>query len=471
MGQQLMSRGGFLLRGHPPGLALLFLTEMWERFSFYGMRALLVLYMTEQLLLPENAHRVAGYPALKSSLESVFGPLSTQAMSSQIYGMYSSLLFFTPFFGGLLADRFLGQYRSVLIGATLMALGHFLMASDTFFLLALLLIIVGNGCFKPNISSQVGNLYPPGDSRRDRAFSIFYVGINLGGFIAPVVCGTLGEVYGWHYGFFAAGVGMVIGFVIFVLGRKYLPADVRPRDAAAAGAPIKQPLRASDMKAIGALCLVAFVITFFWASYEQTGNAVVLWVRDFTDRSVFGLFDIRITWFQSMNPLLVFLLTPVLVALWSWQAMRRREADVVTKLAIGCFLASFAYAVLVLSAVLAGADGRVSWSWLVLFFVLITFAELHVSPVALSFFSRMAPAPVASMMMGVWYMSGVVGNYLTGVMGSFWEQLPKAAFWMLVSVVPLGAGLVVLALRRPLNRIIHEQDEIKRQELLAQQAV
>jgi POT family proton-dependent oligopeptide transporter len=204
------------LRVHPPGLALLFFTETWERFSFYGMRALLVLYMTEQLLIPANAHRVLGYGPLRTALESVFGPMSTQALSSQVYGLYTSLLYFTPVLGGLLADRVLGQFRAVVLGASLMAVGHFLMASDRLFLVALLCIIVGNGFFKPNVSTQVGRLYSRTDSRRDSAFSIFYMGINLGATVAPVVCGTLGEVYGWHYGFAAAGVGMVIGLVIYI---------------------------------------------------------------------------------------------------------------------------------------------------------------------------------------------------------------------------------------------------------------
>ena len=447
-----------ILRQHPPGLALLFLTEMWERFSFYGMRALLVLYMTEQLLLPQNASRVLGYPALQSALESVFGPLTPQAMSSQIYGLYTSLLYFTPFFGGILADRWLGQYRTVLVGAWLMALGHFLMALDQCFLLALLCIIVGNGCFKPNIATQVGNLYSRTDARRDSAFSLFYVGINLGAFIAPFVCGTLGEVYGWHYGFFAAGVGMLVGLGIFVASRKQLPPDARAQRATVAEAAGDARYGREDLRAIGALCLVAFVITFFWASYEQSGNAVVLWVRDFTDRSFFGAFELRVTWFQSLNPFLIFALTPLLLMVWDWQGRRGQEAGVVSKLATGCFLAALAYAVLTLAAVGTGADGKGSWAWLVLFFVLLTLAELHVSPVALSLFSRAAPARAASMMMGVWFMSGMAGNYLAGLLGTFWERLPKTLFWTCAGVVPLLAGLAVLVLRRPLTRIILEQE-------------
>ena len=207
--------------GHPAGLSYLFATEMWERFSYYGMRALLVLYMVEYLLQPQHADNVLGLSSFRAGLEAVFGPLAAQPLASQIYGFYTGLVYLTPIFGGLLADRVLGQRRTVVLGAALMAAGHFMMAFEGLFLFALLLLILGNGCFKPNVSTQVGALYAPGDRRRDRAFSIFYVGINLGAFFSPLVCGTLGEEWGWHYGFGAAGVGMTIGLVIYLWATPY----------------------------------------------------------------------------------------------------------------------------------------------------------------------------------------------------------------------------------------------------------
>src|SRR5471030_2223003 len=218
------SAGGDLF-GHPRALTFLFATEMWERFSYYGMRALLVLYMVKYLLDPQRAAGVAGLGAFKSGLEFAFGPLATQPLASQIYGFYTGLVYLTPIFGGLLADRVLGQRRTVILGASLMAVGHFMMAFEHLFLFALLFLIFGNGAFKPNISTQVGRLYAPGDRRRDRAFSIFYVGINLGAFLAPLVCGTLGEELGWHYGFAAAGVGMTTGLVIYLCAAPTLPPD------------------------------------------------------------------------------------------------------------------------------------------------------------------------------------------------------------------------------------------------------
>ena len=214
------------LFGHPIGLFILFLTEMWERFSFYGMRALLVLYMTQHLIqAAQSGADIVGFNSLQAALETIFGPLAIQPLASQIYGLYTGFVYFTPLFGGIIADRFLGQRKTVVIGGVLMAVGHFMMAFEAYFLIALMLLILGNGCFKPNISTQVGNLYPVGDPRRDGAFTIFYMGINLGAFFAPLVCGTLGQRYGWHYGFGAAGVGMVIGLIIYLAGQKYLGED------------------------------------------------------------------------------------------------------------------------------------------------------------------------------------------------------------------------------------------------------
>src|SRR6266508_793001 len=219
------SEGASDLFGHPRGLTFLFATEMWERFSYYGMRALLVLYMVKYLLLPGRADNVIGLAALRSAFESMFGPLGVQPFASHIYGLYTGLVYLTPLFGGIIADRLLGQHRTILLGAALMAIGHFMMAFEALFLFALTLLILGNGAFKPNMSAQVGGLYTPGDRRRDRAYSIFYVGINLGAFLAPLVCGTLGEELGWHYGFTAAGIGMTIALAIYLYAMPGLPPD------------------------------------------------------------------------------------------------------------------------------------------------------------------------------------------------------------------------------------------------------
>ncbi|HEY7998620.1 MAG TPA: peptide MFS transporter, partial [Pseudolabrys sp.] len=284
------------LFGHPRGLTFLFATEMWERFSYYGMRALLVLYMVKYLLAPQHAAGVAGLGAFKSALEFVFGPLETQQLASQIYGFYTGFVYLTPILGGLLADRVLGQRRTVILGAALMAIGHFMMASEHLFLFALGVLILGNGAFKPNISTQVGALYAPGDRRRDRAFSIFYVGINLGAFLAPLVCGTLGEEFGWHYGFSAAGVGMTAGLVIYLFAAPALPPDALARRETTHAPPDRAARRS-----IVALLLLSLPVSLFWGIYEQQGNTIVLWASEYTDRHLLGA-QIPVTWFQALNP-------------------------------------------------------------------------------------------------------------------------------------------------------------------------
>src|SRR5215469_11030225 len=242
------------LFGHPRGLTFLFATEMWERFSYYGMRALLVLYMVKLLLLPGHSENVIGLGALRYLLESMSGPLDVQPFSSHVYGLYTGLVYLTPVFGGMLADRVLGQHRTILLGAAMMAIGHFMMAFEPLFLIALTMLILGNGAFKPNMSAQVGGLYAPGDPRRDRAYSIFYVGINLGALLAPLVCGTLGELVAWHYGFSAAGVGMIIGLGVYLYAAPSLPPDERDR-LVRSGAQ-HRPFSRDDWRAILALIVL-----------------------------------------------------------------------------------------------------------------------------------------------------------------------------------------------------------------------
>src|SRR5215469_6487054 len=271
------------LFGHPRGLTYLFTTEMWERFSYYGMRSLLVLYMVKYLLNPGTVENVIGFQALRGALEGVFGPLDIQPLASQIYGLYTAFVYLTPIFGGYFADRWLGRRRTVIIGAVLMALGHFMMAFEPLFLFALLALILGNGAFKPNISTQVGRLYAPGDQRRDRAYSVFYVGINLGAFFSPLVCGTLGEEFGWGYGFSAAGVGMLIALSIYLCALRILPPD-EPQLAQTHAA--RPRLTSEERRGVTALLLLFIPVTFFWAGYEQQGNTIALSADSFTDRAI-----------------------------------------------------------------------------------------------------------------------------------------------------------------------------------------
>ena len=433
--------------GHPRALAYLFTTEMWERFSYYGMRALLVLYMIKFLFTPQSSGDVLGLAPFKHGLEFVFGPLAPQPLASQIYGFYTGLVYLTPILGGLVADRMLGQRRTVILGATLMAIGHFMMAFEHLFLVALGFLILGNGAFKPNISTQVGSLYPPGDRRRDRAFSIFYVGINLGAFLAPLVCGTLGEKLGWHYGFTAAGVGMTIGLIIYLAATPHLPRDAFEKRAVS-----DTRLDAKAWQSIAALLLLFAPVSLFWATYEQQGNTITLWADQFTDRRFLGG-EIPVTWFQAFNPFMIFAFTPFIVALWRWQG--KNEPATITKLAMGCLINALAYLVMVAAAWSAGND-KASWLWLFFYFVVITVGELYLSPTSLSLVTKIAPATLLSMMMGVWLATSFVGGFLAGYLGTFWSSMDKPNFFLMLALISSVAGVAIMLLRRPLRAVLQD---------------
>jgi POT family proton-dependent oligopeptide transporter len=441
--------------GHPRGLSVLFATEMWERFSYYGMRALLVLYMVKYVLAPDMAGQVIGLAALKRALEALLGPLDVQPLASNIYGLYTGLVYLTPVFGGIVADRVLGHRRTVIIGALLMALGHFMMAFEPLLLFALLVLILGNGAFKPNTSSQVGELYPPGDPRRDRAYSIFYVGINIGAFLAPLVCGTLGERVGWHYGFGAAGVGMLIGLATYLAGSSHLPPDPLPIREVRLAAD-RKPLDREEWRAIIALLVLFIPTSLFWAAYEQQGNTIALWADDYTDRTINLLFwtaEIPTTWFQAFNPFMIFAFTPLVVALWARQAARGREPSTVIKMALGCAGCGAAYLIMAGAAFFAGA-GKASWLWLFAFSVVVTTAELYLSPIGLSLVSKVAPVRYLSMMMGVWLATSFIGNIVAGYLGSFWSGMTQPNFFLMIAAVTTAAGAVIWAFDRPLRTVL-----------------
>ncbi len=447
--------GEFL--GHPRGLSFLFATEMWERFSFYGMRALLVLYMVKYLLLPGKAETVIGYGGFRHALEYVFGPLGLQPMASQIYGLYTGLVYLTPILGGLLADRVLGQRRTVVVGALFMAAGHFMMAFEPLFLFALLALIIGNGAFKPNISTQLGRLYAPGDPRRDRAYSIFYVGINIGAFFSPLVCGTLGEEAGWRYGFGAAGIGMLIGLGIYLHALRLLPPDPPLPAAPFVSSPRK--LDRAERRAVFAIALLCLPVLFFWAGYEQQGNTIALWADTSTDRSIGFLgwgATIPTTWFQAFNPFMIFAFTPFIVALWRAQARRGREPSTIRKMALGCFCLGAGNLVMMAAAWHLGAGEKASWLWLLAYFAIVTAGELYLSPTGLSLVTKVAPIPIVGMMMGVWLATDFAGSFLAGWLGSFWSGMAKADFFALIAAIAFAAGIAVWAFERPLKPILKE---------------
>ena len=485
--------------GHPKGLAILFLTETWERLSYYGMRSLLVLYMVNHLFVrPDVGAEVLGFNALRRALEGAFGVMTPQALSSQIYGLYTGFVYLTPFFGGMLADRLLGRRKAVVVGAVFMAIGHFLMASERLFFLALLFLIIGNGCFKPNISTQVGGLYAAGDPRRDRAYSVFYVGVNLGAFLAPLVCGTLGQVVGWHYGFGAAGVGMLIGLVVYLANQDKLPVDPPPtvsRAAPIAGVaafivgvplgvvallslltlPVAVPvtlaaivvaasiawmvrLPRDERARVMALCAACLVTAAFWAVYEQQGNTLQLWADQSTHwPQIFG-FAIPSTWYQSFNPFMIWIIVPLLNMVWAWQARRGREPTSLAKMAIGCVVLGAGFVVMIVAASGMPAGAQSSVLWLVLSSAVFTLGELYLSPVGLSFVTKVAPLRMVSMLMGVWYLSSFFGNYLSGYLGTYYEKMAHVAFFWMLAGIAVAAGLVLFLLNRRLDRVVSAHD-------------
>jgi POT family proton-dependent oligopeptide transporter len=465
--RHLESSGGLPIKtaqgewfGHPKGLFVLFFTEMWERFSYYGMRALLVLYMTKYLIIhADQGMAVFGYEGIRHFVQwfvGLFGmqdTLSVQALSSQIYGLYTGFVYFTPFFGGILADRVFGQRKSVYIGGVLMAIGHFLMAVECMFFVALFFLILGNGCFKPNISTQVGNLYPEGDHRRDSAFTIFYMGINLGAFFSPLVCGTLGQKIGWHYGFAAAGVGMIAGLCIYHFGKHLLPQDRIMKKAALQAEAADQKITSTEWKAIGALVFLCMVNIVFWAVYEQQGNTLQLWADANTRWRFFG-FNVPSSWYQSFNPAFIFLFAPFMDKFWGWQNKRGAEPSSVTKMGIGCVLLGGAFLIMIAASKIVGPAEQGSLLWLVTTTWLFTMGELYLSPIGLSLVTKVAPARMVSMLMGMWFLSSFFGNYLSGFIGGFYEMMNKDAFFTLLLALGVGAGLIFFAANKPLRRTI-----------------
>ncbi len=439
--------GGGDLLGHPRGLAVLFASEAWERFSYFGNAALLVLYMVKYLLEPARMEGVLGLSTVKATLELAFGPLAPQPLASHIFGFYTGLAYCMPILGGLVADRVLGQRRTVTIGGVTMAAGHFMMAFESLLLVALALLIVGIGAFKPNISTQVGALYPPGDRRRERGYSIFYVGINVGAFLAPLVCGTLAAAYGWHAGFAAAGVGMLVSLAIYRVGTRALPPDTGPRRRT--DARDQRPLTGDERRAVLSLLGICALVPLFWAAFDQQGNTILLWAEDFTDRSVAVISwraEVPAPWYLALNPLMIFVLTPPIMRLWAWQDRHGRAVAPAAKMAFGCLCLALAYLVMALAA-WRTAD-KASPLWLLAYFTLATVGELYVAPVGLALIARLAPARMLSVLMGVWFAATLPAGILGGTLGAYWSSVDKVAFFLLVAATAAAGGAAIWLLQR-----------------------
>ncbi|MBP1202968.1 POT family proton-dependent oligopeptide transporter [Duganella sp. 1411] len=406
--------------GQPKGLTILFLTEMWEKFSFFGMRALQIYYMTKELHF-------------------------TQAFSSVVFGAYAAGVYLTPIAGGLIADRWLGRRKAVIIGGALMALGHFMMAFEALFFPAMVVIAVGNGLFLPNLPSQVPLLYPKGDPRAGAAFNVYYVGINLGAFLAPLICGTLGEVYGWHYGFGAAGVGMCLGLAVYTLGGKHLPADA----SRTASPPQAAPAPSGDGRGnIRMLIGVALAVMLFRVAYEQTGNTFAVWADTAIDRQAFGL-TIPVTWFQSLNPMFVFLISPLLVRVWTRRAAAGRAVPALARMSMGAIGVGVAYAMLAALIVASGSGAHaIGWLWVVAFFGIFTLAELYILPVGLGLFASLAPPRFAATTIAAWFFCSFTGNLLSGLVGAVWERVTPQGFFLLLAAICISSGVALRGIDR-----------------------
>jgi proton-dependent oligopeptide transporter, POT family len=432
--------------GHPRGLFIIGGTELWERISFHGMQALLVLYMVDRLLLPGHVENIVGFTGFRAAIEGLTGPLSSQALASQIFGLYVGFVYLTPVFGGLLGDRVLGRRRAVALGAVLMTAGHFCMAFEASFLVALLLLIVGAGVLRGNLASQVGDLYSIDDRRREAAFQIYYGALNTGAFIAPLITGVLAQEYGWHYGFGFAGFGMLAGLVIYLSGGPDLPPD-----AARGSNVVRAKLSAKERRVVVVMVLMLPLLTLFWIAQTQIWNMYNLWARDHVNLAI-GRWRMPVPWLQAVDALGVVVLLLPMLRFWRWQANRSNEPDDLTKLAIGCFLFGGAIAWLAGGQLAADAAGKVPLVWALAYHFLSAIGYLYFAPVAVAVFSRTAPASVNAMMIGTYYLSIFAGSTISGRLGGFYERLSSAQFWLIHAAIVTAGGLLILLFTPRLRR-------------------
>jgi len=437
--------------GHPRGLMFLIFAEGWERFSFYGMQALLVLYMGERVLLPGHVDHVAGFAVFKGAIFQVTGPLSTPALASIIFGLYGGLVYVTPLIGGLVADRWLGRTPVVAGGAALMALGHFLMAFEASFLLALTCLVVGVGGFKGNISTQVGALYAPGDARRPSAFQMFFLGINFAVIFSPLVCGTLGESFGWHWGFGAAGVGMLLGLAVYLSGRRWLPPDA-VRGAKARASRKISLTRAEWLRTALLVALVPVLATAAVGNF-QGFNAYLVWAKASYDLTVLGR-AIPVTWLVSLGGVGGLVMISLSLAFWRWWARRWREPNEIGKVAIGAVIMAVAPLVLSLAALQAAHGHKVSLAWALGYEVINDFGYANLVPVSYALFTRAAPPSIGGTMIAICLLQFFVANMLVGTVGTLLEPLGGPLFWLLHAGLAGGAALLLLGVWRVLGKTL-----------------
>jgi len=437
--------------GHPIGLYVLFFTELWERFSYYGMRAILVLFLVSAV----------------SGANPGYGWTNGEALA--LYGTYTMLVYVASIPGGILADRMLGQKKTVMLGGALLCFGHLILAvqQEWAFYTGLGLIIAGVGFLKPNISTMVGGLYEPGDDRRDAGFTIFYIGINIGAFLSALIVGYVGEVYGWHYGFGIAGIGMVIGQLVYIWGQKHLEGVgdfIGSADSADAEA-FNRPLNSVEKDRMLVMFLSFLLIIVFWGAFEQAGGLMNLYTAQKTDLAL-GSFDVPASWFQSVNAFFIITLGAPIAAFWIWWKKSGKEGSSLFKMALGLIIMGCGFLFMSKASTEVVMDGDVvtqksAMIWLVLAYLFHTIGELCASPVALSFITKLAPVKYASIMMGTYFAATGLGNKVAGLVGQYSEQAGEFQIFTGIAIFCSIVGLIVLLGLKPLKRLTHGAEDLK----------
>ena len=444
------------LFGHPMGLYVLFFTEMWERFSYYGMRAILVLYLVTQT---DGFNPGLGW---------------TDGEALALYGWYTMMVYVMSIPGGIIADRFIGQKKAVYVGGVLLLIGHSVLAIEQSwaFYSGLVLIVLGVGMLKPNISTMVGGLYKRGDVRRDKGFTIFYIGINVGAFLSSLIVGYVGEVHGWHYGFGLAGFGMLLGLIQYAIGQKHLKhvgnflgSSENEEEKAA----MKKPLSKIEKDRVAVLFISFLIVILFWGAFEQAGGLMNIYTKNKTDRMLMG-FEVPATWFQSLNALFIVIFGTVVAGFWAKRKLSGKEASSLFKMILGLIIMGTGFFFMTGAVAQYNSSGSSAMYWLVLAYLFHTIGELCLSPVALSFITKLAPLKYASIMMGVYFAMTGFGSKLAGLLGEWSESLGEYAIFTGIAGFTIAIGLLVLLLLKKLKALTHgaEDDEDEMEELAYQ---
>ncbi len=433
--------------GHPIGLFVLFFTEMWERFSFYGMRAILVYYLVTEI----------------TAKNSGLGWSNAEAL--QLYGWYTMLVYFMSIPGGYIADKFLGQKKSVLVGGILLVAGHGILAYTEMwaFYTGLVLIILGVGMLKPNISTMVGGLYQKGDIRRDKGFTIFYIGINIGSFLASIIIGYVGEVIGWHYGFGLAGIGMLLGLLVYYFGQPYLK-DVGnfigDSKSEKEKETLKKPLTKIEKDRVIVLFISFLIVIVFWGAYEQAGGLLNLYALEKTNRMIFGM-EIPASWFQSLSALFIIIIGTTVARFWAKRKLDGKNASSIFKMLVGLIIMGTGFLFMSAASLQFEKEGSSAMYWLLFAYFLNVVGELSLSPVALSFITKLAPVKYASIMMGVYFAMTGLGNKLAGLLGESASHYGEFTIFTGIAIFSILFGLLVMLFRKKLHDLTHgaEDDE------------